>query len=118
MDLVNIEYQEHGKFNAEALRFLMDLSGIKYDSKLVSSFGYGKLTYSHGVKMTWKGQDFSHPAIFARLIAKELGLACENSNIVMAEVCPTTMQKKAWVLAKKQLAPTVFVFRKRFMSFR
>ena len=40
---IYIEYQEHGKFNAKALMFFMDLSGIKYEWKVVPSFGYGNL---------------------------------------------------------------------------
>ena len=83
---IYIEYQEHGKFNAKALMFLMDLSGIKYEWKVVPSFGYGNFAHPHGIRMTWDGKELHHPATIARLIARESGLESETASLMLAQV--------------------------------
>ena len=83
---IYIEYQEHGKFNAKALMFFMDLSGIKYEWKVVPSFGHGNFTHPHGIRMTWDGKELHHPATIARLIARECGLESGTPSLMLAQV--------------------------------
>ena len=85
MNQIYIEYQKRGIFNAFALMFLMDLSGIKYE-KEDKSDEQTNYDYPYGIKMTWDGKEFYSPAASAKLIAKKTGLDSKDTSIMEAEV--------------------------------
>ena len=80
---VYIEYQEHGKYNARALMFLLDLSSIKHEEKVVNSIGCFVYGHSYGLKITYNGHQFYHIPTFIRLIARETGMASENESRIL-----------------------------------